>query len=104
MTDMARKRRLTDEEYAEMAADYEAHPPTADEVRSIEINPAILRMGRPRKGAKSTGKTPPLAIRLPEPIRIEIAHRVKAGESSSESELVRKAVVEYIERHPIEVD
>ena len=43
---MTIKRRFTDEEYAEMAADYEANPPTADEVLSIEINPAS--QSRPR--------------------------------------------------------
>lgn len=32
-----RPRRLTDEEYAEMAADYEANPIRADEVISIEF-------------------------------------------------------------------
>ena len=34
-----REHRFTDEEYAEMAADYAAHPPTAEEVLSAEINP-----------------------------------------------------------------
>lgn len=33
-------------------------------------------------------------------IRVEIAHRVKAGEAASASELVRTALVEYFERHP----
>jgi Arc/MetJ-type ribon-helix-helix transcriptional regulator len=58
-------------------------------------------MGRPTKGAESPGKTPPLAVRLPEPIRIEIEHRVAAGESGSASELIRQAIVEYFERHPV---
>lgn len=39
MTDRPRKRRLTDAEYAAMAADYEAHPPRAEEVLSVEVNP-----------------------------------------------------------------
>jgi hypothetical protein len=34
-----KRRRFTDAEYAEMAADYEAEPPRADEVISIEIYP-----------------------------------------------------------------
>ncbi|WP_366526310.1 ribbon-helix-helix protein, CopG family, partial [Mycobacterium sp.] len=39
-------------------------------------------------------------VRLPTSLRVEIEHRVKAGESRSESELIRQAVVEYLERHP----
>ena len=42
--------RFTDAEYAAMAADYEANPPTADEVLSIEVNPAFLRSGRSTEG------------------------------------------------------
>jgi predicted RNase H-like HicB family nuclease len=34
-------------EYAEMADDYEINPPTAAEVISVEIDPAVLRKGRP---------------------------------------------------------
>jgi hypothetical protein len=65
----------------------------------IELG-ATLRMGRPTKGTPAAGKTPPLTIRLPEPIRAEVEHRVESGESASASELVRRAVVEYLERHP----
>ena len=43
---------------------------------------ATLRMGRPTKGA-ATGKTPVLPVRLPDAIRVEIKHRVKAREASS---------------------
>lgn len=38
------ERRLTDAEYAELAADYAANPVTADEVvGAVSINPAHLR-------------------------------------------------------------
>ncbi|MDQ2638258.1 MAG: hypothetical protein M3Y83_15425 [Actinomycetota bacterium] len=96
------KHRVTDDEYAEMAADYAANPPTADEVLSVEVNPALLRKGRPTKGATRSGKTPALPVRLPDSIRVEIAHRVEAGESDSASELIRQAVVEYFDNHPRE--
>jgi hypothetical protein len=36
---------FTEAEYAEMAADYAANPPTADEIVSVEVNPAHLRKG-----------------------------------------------------------
>lgn len=38
-----RHERLTDDEYAELAADYEANPPTPDEIIAIESNPAFQR-------------------------------------------------------------
>jgi hypothetical protein len=94
------KHRFTDDEYAKMADSYEAEPPRADEMRSIRLSPAVLRMGRPAKDVESSGKTPPLAVRLPAEIRIEIDHRVEAGESGSASELIRQAIVEYFDRHP----
>ncbi len=94
------KRRRTDAEYAEMAKDYEDHPPTTDEVLAVEVNPAYLRMGRPAKGTTAAGKTPVLAVRLPEPIRVEVTARVEIGESKNASELVRQALVEYFDNHP----
>lgn len=97
---MATKRRTSDE-YAEMAADYAANPPTADEVTSLEVDPAVLRTGRPAKGASTTGRTPVMALRLPTELRDEIRQRVDAGETSSESEFIRRAVVEYLGSHPV---
>jgi acetylornithine deacetylase/succinyl-diaminopimelate desuccinylase-like protein len=94
------KPRLTDARYAEIADSCEAESPSQDEVRSIEVDPAVLRSGRPTKGAPTLGKTPVLPIRLPDTIRAELDHRVKAGESDSASELIRRAIVEYFERHP----
>lgn len=96
--------RLTNEEYAEMAADYAAHPPRSEEiVGPIEVNPVYLRKGRPAKDLPraTTGRTPALPVRLPEPIRSEMKNRVEAGETSSESELVRQALIEYFDNHPI---
>ncbi len=90
----------TSADYAEMAADYAENPPTADEVLAVEVSPAVLRKGRPAKGAQSTGKTPVLPIRFPPEIRSELERRVDAGESDSVSELVRSAVVEYFGNHP----
>ncbi len=43
-----RKRRFTDEDYAEMAASYEAEPIRPDEVRSIEIGPGLPKGQRSR--------------------------------------------------------
>lgn len=96
------KPRLTDAEYAEMAADYEAHPPTAAEIAGpIEVNPVYLRTGRPAKGARTAGRTPVMAVRLPSVIRHEVDNRVKAGGADSASELIRQALVEYFDNHPV---
>jgi Arc/MetJ-type ribon-helix-helix transcriptional regulator len=84
-------------DYEEMSRAVESGAYT---VRSPMELGATLRMGRPIKGARPAGKTPGMTVRLPESIRVEITHRVKAGESRSESELIRRAVVEYLERHP----
>ena len=97
MTD--KKRPRTDADYAAASDAWDDGPPADATMRSIEIGPA-LRMGRPTKGTPAAGKTPTVPVRLPEPIRIEIAHRVQAGQAATTSELIRKAVVEYLERHP----
>lgn len=95
----AKRKRLTDAEYAEMAADYAAEPPTVDEVVSGGVDPAFLRKGRPAEGT-APGKTPGFTVRLPDAIRVELA-LVAQAEGSSPSELIRRAVVEYIGSHPV---
>ncbi len=98
---MSTNPRLTDADYAELAADYAANPITADEVIGVvSVNPAHLRMGRPAKGAERKGNTKALPVRFPDPIRNELYHRVEIGESDSAAELVRVAVAEYFENHP----
>lgn len=92
---------FTDDEYAEMADDYAANPITPDEILKVEVNPAYLRMGRPTKDTESAGKTPALPVRLPPSIRGVMKQHVEAGAVQSESELVRTAIVEYLERHPV---
>lgn len=99
MTKRATSRRLTDVEYAELAADYDANPITADEILSAEVNPAFLPTGRPTKAASRGGKTPVMALRLPAALRAEVKQRVAAGESRSEAELIRRALIEYLEAH-----
>lgn len=96
----SKSRRATAADYEEMADSYEAEPPRLDEVTAFEVDPAVLVMGRP-KGGRATGKSPVLPVRLPEGMRTEVRTRVAhLGEASSESELVRKALVEYFDNHP----
>lgn len=56
---MTKKRRFTDEEYVEMAANDEAHPPATDENLSVEINPAVLREEGSRNGGGPSGAERP---------------------------------------------
>ena len=93
-------KRFTDADYAEMAEDYAAHPPTVEEILSLEVNPAFLRMGRPAKGGAAKGKTPVISVRLPDAIRTELVRRAK-DDGSSPSELIRQAVVEFLVNHPV---
>jgi hypothetical protein len=90
-----RKPQISDDEYAEMAADYEANPPSAAEVTSVEVNPAYLPKGRPNKGTPTAGNTPVLAIRLPEPLRNELTRSAKI-QGATPSEMVRRAVVDSV--------
>ncbi len=99
---MTTKRRPTTSEYDALAKSYVAEPPRADESISIEANPAVLRTGRPAGRTAAEGKTPALPVRLPTSIRDELTNRVRLGETTSASELVRRALVEYFERHPAE--
>lgn len=91
---MAKRNR---DDYEEMSRAVEAGEYS---VRGAMELGATLHMGRPAKDTPPAGKTPGMTVRLPKPIRVEITKRVKAHEAKSESELIRKAVVEYLERHP----
>jgi hypothetical protein len=86
------------------AKDYEAMSSAVEAGEYTVSTPmelgATLRMGRPTKGALSEGKTPALPVRLPPAIRLEMRRRVENHEADSESELVRRALVEYFEHHP----
>ncbi|MFE3545508.1 ribbon-helix-helix protein, CopG family [Nocardia sp. NPDC059177] len=82
--------KLTDADYEAMAADYEANPITADEIIDIAVNPALLRMGRPRAGEREAkGKTPTTSVRLPKSIRARLHKRAEA-EHVSEGEIIRR--------------
>lgn len=97
---ITRKPRLTEAEYAEMAADYAAHPLTTDDVPGpIESTGTIMRMGRPTKISGRGGKTPSTTVRLPQDIREELARRAER-DGASASEIVRRALAEHFALHP----
>ncbi len=96
---MTTHRRLTDADYDAMAADYAANPLRPDEViGDVEHTGTILRMGRPAKNAGG-GKTPSTTVRFPVNIRAGIDARADA-ENVKPAEIIRRAVVEYLQRHP----
>lgn len=100
-------RRLTDAEYAEMAEDYATNPLTADEVVGpLEVNldhpdvaAAVLRAGRPAGGGPAQGRTPTTSVRLPVDIKTRLDQRA-ATEDVKPAEIIRRALVEYLDRHP----
>lgn len=96
-----RKPRLTEAEYAEMAADYAAHPLTeADIAGPVESTGTVVRMGRPTKSSGHTGgKTPSTTVRLPKEIREELARRAEVAGTPA-SEIVRRALAEHFALHP----
>ncbi|GAA1482406.1 hypothetical protein GCM10009624_28460 [Gordonia sinesedis] len=92
--------RPSDAEYAAMSDDYIENPPADDEVAGeIAVNPAVLRTGRPRGASQAKGRTPTTSVRLPEELRKALARRARI-ENAADSEVIRRAVVEYLERHP----
>ena len=54
----------------------------------------------PRKDATSSGRSAVTPVRLPDAIREELARRAES-EGSSQSELIRRAIVEYFGAHPV---
>lgn len=88
--------RKTDAEYAAMADDYAAHPPTADELLDApEVDYTILRNGRPPKGATSRGRTPTTSVRLPQELRDQVEALARA-EGVKASEIIRRATERYV--------
>ncbi|MCV7192413.1 CopG family ribbon-helix-helix protein [Mycolicibacterium brumae] len=98
------RHRLTDAEYAEMAADYAANPLRSDEmVGPVVINPdhpdvAVLRTGRPAGGGTPQGRTPTTSVRLPVDIKTRLDAQAVA-EDVKPAEIIRRALIEYLERH-----
>lgn len=93
---MSTKTRKNDAEYAAMADDYAAHPPTADEVIGApEVDHTILRNGRPPKGTSSRGRTPTTSVRLPKELRDRVDALAKA-EGVNASEIIRRATERYV--------
>lgn len=91
--------RLTDSEYAAMAADYAANPLRGVDVTgSVEMDLAVLRHGRPAGAAGSRGRTPTTSVRLPDTLREQLAAQASA-ENVAPDEVIRRALVEYFQHH-----
>ncbi|MFI1463476.1 ribbon-helix-helix domain-containing protein [Nocardia carnea] len=93
---MSRKK-LTDEDYEDMARDYAEYPVAADEVvGEIEYrDPVVLDRGRPVGDAAKGGNTPVTSVRFPTEIRERLAARAEA-DGVKAAEVIRRAVVEYL--------
>ncbi|WP_336819871.1 CopG family transcriptional regulator [Gordonia sp. MMO-8] len=82
-------------DYDAMADDYEANPPTADEVLSITVDPIALKRGRPRKGEGRGSRTPTRSVRLTDDTLRRLKSRAEA-EHVAESEVIRRALDAYL--------
>ncbi|MCV7194212.1 CopG family transcriptional regulator [Mycolicibacterium brumae] len=90
----------TDDDYAAMAADFEAGD--FEIVGPASVGPGAfvkLKEGRPAGRREAGGSTPTMSVRFPSDLREGIAQRA-AAESIKPAELVRRAVAEYLMRHP----
>lgn len=86
-------------DYERMADDYMANPVRGTEVVGpMEIGMTVLRKGRP--AGIRRGKTPGQSVRLPEALRERLVARAEREEATP-SEVIRRAVSEYLDRHAV---
>ncbi len=91
------RRQLTVADYERMADDYAANPVRDTEiVGPVEIGTTVLRKGRPAGIRK--GNTPGQSVRLPDALRERLAAQAEREEATP-SEVIRRAVSEYLDRH-----
>ncbi|WP_408637730.1 CopG family ribbon-helix-helix protein [Nocardia bovistercoris] len=84
-------------DYERLAEDYAANPVRDTEiVGPIEIGTTVLRKGRPAGVRK--GNTPGHSVRLPDALRERLVAQAER-EAAPPSELIRRAVSEYLDRH-----
>lgn len=72
--------------------DHRAVPGTLDGV--------LLRRGRPATAAAGRGKSPVRTVRLPRDLDDRLAEYADEA-ASTPSEVLRQAVIEYMDRHPL---
>lgn len=79
----------------------------ADAVEAGEFTPvpgtlsgALLKMGRPAADAARRGKSPVRTLRLPHELDERLTEYA-TGADSTPSDVLRQAVVEYMDRHPL---
>lgn len=91
--------RLTDTEYESLADSYAADPPRSEEITGpVELYPERMRNGRP-PGSRGRGNTPAISVRFPADLRRALDGKA-AAEGTPVAEVIRRAVAEYITRHP----
>ncbi|MGW4633367.1 CopG family ribbon-helix-helix protein [Nocardia sp. NPDC004415] len=84
------------EEYEAMAAEFENGDYAV--VGPIEVGPELL-MGRPAGGSRG-GKSPVRTVRLPAELDARLTAYADEAETTP-SDVLRRAVVEYLARHPL---
>jgi hypothetical protein len=92
------KRKLTEADYEDLSRSYVEHPVTPDEVVGESVvGTTALRKGRPT-GERRRGETPVRSLRLPPGLEARLLSLAEA-EGVGGSEVIRRAIMEYVERH-----
>jgi hypothetical protein len=93
------RKRLTVADYERMSDDYAAHPVRDTEVVGpVEVGMTVLRRGR--SAGIRRGKTLGYSVRLPDGSSERLAAQAER-EDASQSEVIRRAVSEYLDRHAV---
>ena len=88
------------EEYEAMADEFEAEPIIVN--GPVEQGPGAfvkLKDGRPVGRREPSGPTPSVSVRFPAKLRERLDERA-AIEQAPAAEVIRRAVAEYLDRHP----
>lgn len=87
-------------EYAAMADEFELNPPKAD--GPVELGAGAFvkpKDGRPVGRREPAGVTPTVSVRFPAKLREQLDKRAVV-EHAPAAEVIRRAVAEYLDRHP----
>lgn len=89
----------TENDYTEWADAFEAGDYRATPIEVPRVDTPRIRRGRPSKGALA-GASPSRQVRLPQDISDQVDALADRWRVPS-SEVMRAAIIEYVQRHPV---
>ncbi|MFT3714434.1 MAG: ribbon-helix-helix protein, CopG family [Gordonia sp. (in: high G+C Gram-positive bacteria)] len=93
-----RKLPRSEAEYEALADYYAENPPVPAGPVTISLD--RLKTGRPAKGRAGAGKSAAISIRFPDELREQLDRQAET-ERAPVAEVVRRAVIEYLDGHPV---